>query len=148
MKVDAVPDRKFQGQIYAIDPVVDVNGRAIRLRANIPNADLALKPGLFARLAITVDYREKAIVVPEMAVVPDAVGKIIYIVDKGKAKRVSVELGKRLPGKVEIVRGLKPGMQIVTAGQMRLRDGSTVSIKQKARVQTSALPAAVPGAVQ
>ena len=148
MRVDAVPNRKFQGQIYAIDPVVDVNGRAIRLRANIPNADLALKPGLFARLAITVDYREKAIVVPEMAVVPDAVGKIIYVVDKGKAKKVKVELGKRLPGKVEIVRGLKPGMQIVTAGQMRLRDGSTVSIKQKASVQTSALPAAVPGAVQ
>ena len=138
MRVDAVPDRKFQGQIYAIDPVVDVNGRAIRLRANIPNADLALKPGLFARLAITVDYREKAIVVPEMAVVPDAVGKIIYVVDKGKAKKVKVELGKRLPGKVEIISGLTPDMQIITAGQMRLRDGAIIAIKDKV-VQTSQL---------
>lgn len=138
MRVDAVPDRKFQGQIYAIDPVVDVNGRAIRLRANIPNADLALKPGLFARLTITIDQRENAIMVPEMAVVPDAVGKMVYIVDKGKAKRVTVELGKRLPGKVEIISGLKPDMQIITAGQMRLRDGAIIAIKDKV-VQTSQL---------
>jgi membrane fusion protein (multidrug efflux system) len=136
MRVDAVPDRNFQGGIYAIDPVVDVNGRAIRLRANIPNADLALKPGLFARLAITIDRRENAMVVPEMAVVPDAVGKMVYVVENGKAKRISVEIGKRLPGKVEIVSGLKADMQIITAGQMRLRDGAPIAIKDKV-VQTS-----------
>ena len=118
--------------------MVDVNGRAIRLRANIPNTDLALKPGLFARLAITVDQRENAIVVPEMAVVPDAVGKMVYVVENGKARRVSVEIGKRLPGKVEIVSGLKPDMRIITAGQMRLRDGSAVAIKDKP-LQTSQL---------
>jgi membrane fusion protein (multidrug efflux system) len=138
MRVDAVPDRKFTGKIFAIDPVVDVNGRAIRLRASIPNADLALKPGLFARLAITVDQRENAIVVPEMAVVPDAVGKMVYVVEDGKAKRISVTIGKRLPGKVEIVGGLSPQMRIITAGQMRLRDGSAIAIKDKL-VQTSRL---------
>ncbi|MGF7054275.1 membrane fusion protein (multidrug efflux system) [Bosea sp. OAE752] len=138
MRVDAVVDRKFTGKIFAIDPVVDVNGRAIRLRATIPNADLALKPGLFARLAITIDQRPNAIVVPEMAVVPDAVGKMVYVVENGKAKRLSVELGKRLPGKVEIVSGLTPGMQIITAGQMRLRDGAAIAIKDKI-VQTSQL---------
>ena len=89
VRVDAVPDRSFTGQIFAIDPVVDINGRAIRLRAAIPNADLALKPGLFARITITVDQRENAIVIPEMAVVPDGLGKIVYIVENGKAKRVA-----------------------------------------------------------
>lgn len=137
-RVDAVADRTFTGRIFAIDPVVDVNGRAIRLRANIPNADLTLKPGLFARLTITVDQRENAIVVPEMAVVPDGIGKMIYVAENGKARRVAVELGKRLPGKVEIVKGLTPKMQIITAGQMRLRDGSAISIKEKP-VQTSQL---------
>ncbi len=138
VRVDAVPDRDFAGTIFAIDPVVDVNGRAIRLRAAIPNADLVLKPGLFARISITVDQRENAIVVPEMAVVPDGVGKMVYIVENGKAKRVPVELGKRLPGKVEIVKGLTPQMQLVTAGQIRLRDGIAVAIKDKP-VQTSRL---------
>ena len=148
LKVDAVPDRPFSGQIFAIDPVVDINGRAVKLRAKVPNADLVLRPGLFARLTIVVNRRENALVVPETAVVPDGIGKIVFIIENGKAKRVPVELGKRLPGKVEIVSGLKPGMQIVTAGQMRLREGSTVWIKQKASVQTSALPGTAPGSVQ
>lgn len=108
VKLDAVPGRDFAGKIFAIDPVVDVNGRAIRLRATIPNADLLLKPGLFARIVIVIDQRENALVIPEIAVVPDGVGKIVYVVENGKAKRVSVELGKRLPGKVEIVKGLTP----------------------------------------
>lgn len=148
LKVDAVPDRPFLGQIFAIDPVVDVNGRAVRLRAKVPNADLVLKPGLFARITIVVDKRDDALIVPETAVVPDGIGKMVFIVENGKAKRVPVELGKRLPGKVEVVSGLKAGMQIITAGQMRLREGSVVAIKQKKTVQTSALPGAAPGSLQ
>ncbi|HEV7258121.1 MAG TPA: efflux RND transporter periplasmic adaptor subunit [Bosea sp. (in: a-proteobacteria)] len=149
LKVDAVPGGIFQGRIFAIDPVVDINGRAIKLRATVPNGDLALKPGLFARITIVVDRRENAMLVPESAVVPDGIGKIVYIVDNGKAKRVAVELGKRLPGKVEIVKGLTPQMMVVSSGQMRLRDGSNVSIKNaQPPVQTSALPGSSPSAQQ
>lgn len=140
LRVDAVPDTIFAGKIFAIDPVVDINGRAIKLRASIPNADLALKPGLFSRIAITVAQRPNAMVVPEMAVVPDSEGKIIYVVQDGKAKRVRVELGRRLLGKVEVVKGLTPEMQVITAGQMRLREGSAISVKNaRPAVQTSAL---------
>jgi len=149
LKVDAVQGRDFQGRIFAIDPVVDINGRAIKLRASVPNGDLVLKPGLFARVNVVVAQRENALLVPETAVVPDGVGKVVFIVDNGKAKRVAVELGKRLPGKVEIVKGLTPQMIVVSSGQMRLREGSTVSIKNaQPAVQTSALPEAAPGTRQ
>lgn len=149
IKVDAVPGKAFAGKIFAIDPVVDVNGRAIRLRAAVPNTDLVLKPGLFARIVIVVDQRENALIVPETAVVPDGVGKIVYVVENGKAKRVTVELGKRLPGKVEIIKGLNAQMQLVSAGQMRLREGSVVAIKNAPpAVQTSATEAAKPSALQ
>ena len=141
LKVDAVPGHDFQGKIFAVDPVVDVNGRAMRLRATVPNADLVLKPGLFARITIVVDRRENAMLIPESAVVPDGIGKIVFVVENGKAKRVPIELGKRLPGKVEVVKGLTPQMVVVSSGQMRLREGSTVSIKNaQPPVQTSALP--------
>lgn len=141
LKVDAVPGQDFQGKIFAVDPVVDVNGRAIRLRATVPNADLVLKPGLFARVTIVVDRRENAMLIPESAVVPDGLGKIVYVVESGKAKRVAIVLGKRLPGKVEVVKGLTPQMMVVSSGQMRLREGSTVSIKNaQPPVQTSGLP--------
>ncbi|NNM73472.1 efflux RND transporter periplasmic adaptor subunit [Enterovirga aerilata] len=130
VRVDAFPDRVFEGAVYAIDPVVDVNGRAIRLRARIPNPDLLLKPGLFARVSIVTDIRESAVVVPESAVVPDGSAKAVYVVEGDKARLVRVRLGKRLPGRAEIAEGLKPGQRIVTTGQMRLRDGSPIEAVQ------------------
>ncbi len=133
IRLDAIPDRAFEGKIYAIDPVVDVNGRAIRLRAQIPNPDLALKPGLFARVTIVVDARENALLVPEAAVIPEGTGRAVYVIHDGKARLTKVEIGKRLPGKVEITQGLSAGAQIVTAGQMRLRDGAPVDVKAAPR---------------
>ncbi len=139
VRIDALPERSFTGEIFAIDPVVDVNGRAIRLRATIPNAEHELKPGLFARVNVVVSKRANAMIVPESAIVPDGTGKMVYVVEDGKAKRMPVELGKRLPGKVEITKGLSPAMQIVTTGQMRLRDGVAVAIKTIQKpIQTSA----------
>jgi membrane fusion protein (multidrug efflux system) len=126
--VDAIQGRTFDGEVYAIDPVVDVNGRAIRLRALIPNADLALRPGLFARVAIVTKTRDEALIVPESAVIPDGNAKAVYVVDDGKVKLTRVTLGKRLPGRVEVTEGLKAGHRIVTAGQIRLRDGAPVEL--------------------
>jgi membrane fusion protein (multidrug efflux system) len=105
---------------------VDVNGRAIKLRARIPNPDLALKPGLFARVSIVTETRSDAVMVPESAVVPDGEAKAVYVVEGDKAKLTQVKLGKRLPGRVEIAEGLKAGQRIVTTGQIRLRDGATI----------------------
>lgn len=138
LRVDAYPDRHFAGEIFAIDPVVDTNGRAIRLRAFVPNKDLTLKPGLFARVTIIVDQRPNALLLPETAIVPQPVGQAVFIVQDGKAKRVAVEIGKRLPGKVEVTNGVTPEMQVVTAGQMRLREGSAVAVKER-QTQTSAI---------
>lgn len=138
LRVDAYPDRQFAGEIFAIDPVVDTNGRAIRLRAFVPNKDLTLKPGLFARVTIIVDQRPNALLVPETAIVPQPVGQAVFIVQDGKAKRISVEIGKRLPGKVEVTSGVTAEMQVVTAGQMRLREGATVAVKER-QTQTSAV---------
>jgi membrane fusion protein (multidrug efflux system) len=121
IRVDAIPGRTFDGQIYAIDPVVDVAGRAIRLRAQVPNPELVLKPGLFARVKIVTDAREEALLVPEAAVMPEGTGKAVYVVEGGNARLTKVEIGKRLAGKVEITEGLTAGAQVVVAGQMRLR---------------------------
>ena len=136
IRVDAIPDRTFSGRIYVIDPVVDVNGRAIRLRAQAPNPDGALKPGLFARITIVTDAREDALMVPEAAVMPAGTGKAVYVIDNGNARLTKVEIGKRLSGKVEITEGLKAGDRVVIAGQMRLRDGAPVDVASAERRQT------------
>ena len=126
--VDALPGRHFDGEIDAIDPIVDVSGRAIRLRARIPNAGGELSPGLFARVQIVVAQRENAVVVPESAVFAEGNKRFVYRVIGGKAVLTAVELGQRRPGEVEVKRGLAPEDVVVTAGHQQIRDGALVDV--------------------
>ncbi len=132
VRVDAFPDRRFVGEVYAIDPVVNATGRALRLRATIANSDRTLRPGLFARVALTVAERDDAVVVPEAALVASATGQesAIYLIVDGRAAMKVVATGRRFDGKVEITQGVKAGDQVVVAGQVRLRDGARVSVSQ------------------
>ncbi len=137
--MDALPGRKFTAVIQAIDPLLDANGRSVGVRACIDNRQNQLRPGMFARVNTVFSEREKAIVVPEEAIVPQAgkqfVIKLLDGADKGTDKetkttqRVEVKVGIRRPGKVEILEGLAEGDEIVTAGQQRVqKDGTSVKV--------------------
>jgi membrane fusion protein (multidrug efflux system) len=126
--VDALPRRVFKGTIYAIDPMVDVNGRALTIRARLPNPDLVLRPGLFARITVKGQSEAKVVVVPEEAVVPRGDSALLYRIESGKAVETKVRLGSRMAGHVEILEGLAPEAIVVTAGQTRLRNGALVEV--------------------
>jgi membrane fusion protein (multidrug efflux system) len=126
--VDALPRQVFRGTIYAIDPMVDVNGRALTIRARLPNPDLVLRPGLFARITVKGQSEAKVVVVPEEAVVPRGDSALLYRVESGKAVETKVRLGSRMAGHVEILEGLAPEAVVVTAGQTRLRNGALVEV--------------------
>jgi membrane fusion protein (multidrug efflux system) len=126
--VDAFPGRTFEGKVYVIDPIVDANGRAVRLRARIQNPDGTLSPGLFARVQIVVERRENAILIPESAVFADGQTRYVYRVIDGRAVQTKIEVGQRRPGQVEIVGGLGTEDIVVTAGHQQIRDGGRVSV--------------------
>ncbi len=126
--VDALPGKAFDGEIDAIDPIVDVAGRAIRLRARIPNARGDLSPGLFARVQIVVERRENALLVPESAVFAEGAKRFVYRVIDGRAVLTGVQLGQRRPGQVEVRAGLAREDVVVTAGHQQIRDGTPVDV--------------------
>jgi membrane fusion protein (multidrug efflux system) len=126
VEVDALPGRTFPGTIYAIDPQVDVNGRALAIRAKLPNPDLVLRPGLFVRIVVKGVAKRSVLVVPESAIVPRGADKIVFSVENGKAIETKVTLGARKDGRVEVLDGLKPDAVVVTAGQQKLKNGSSV----------------------
>lgn len=128
--VDAYPDRTFTGQIYAIDPLVDVNGRALSVRARVDNKDETLRPGLFARIVIRRAAGEQVVIVPEGAIVPRSEGVVVFRVLDGKAVETPVQLGERRAGAVEIVSGVKPEDVVIVAGHNRLKNGATVEVVQ------------------
>jgi len=123
----AYGDRRFEGKVTSIDSRIDAVGRAFKVRATIPNADLALPAGMFMQVTLELQNR-LTVVVPEQAVVPQAGKSFIFVVADGAAKRREVVIGMRAPGSVEIAEGLKPGEMVVTSGLQRLRDGSPVQV--------------------
>ena len=112
------------GEVVAVDPIVDVDGRAVRLRARVHNPDRNLLPGLFARIRIVLEQRPDAIVMPESALFQDAGKLFVYRIDGGKAVRTAVSIGQRLPGFVEVRSGLTADAVVATAGHQQLRDGA------------------------
>ena len=126
---DVLPGERFAATVEAIDPLVDAEGRAVRLRASLPNPDMRLRPGVFVRVRLILAERGEVAMVPEAALVP-APGDVqfVYRVADGKVQRVNVRTGQRRDAMVEIVDGLQPGMVVVTAGQLKLRDGADVKV--------------------
>ncbi|MCB1768870.1 MAG: efflux RND transporter periplasmic adaptor subunit [Candidatus Competibacteraceae bacterium] len=128
IRVDAYSDQRFDGAIYAIDPALDEETRTVLLRARLPNQGNKLRPGLFARVNLILEQRENALVAPEQAIVPVGQQIFVYRVVDGKAVTTPVKLGLRQPGQVEILEGLQAGDQVVTDGQLKIRDGVPVSV--------------------
>jgi membrane fusion protein (multidrug efflux system) len=128
VKLDAYPGEEFKGRVYAVEPVVDERTRTIAMRARIPNNRFKLKPGMFVRVAVTLDNRPNAVIIPEEAIWPQGKSSFVYRVVDGKAMLTKVEIGNRSPGSVEILKGLAANDLVITDGQMKLKDGAPVSV--------------------
>lgn len=133
--IDALPGRTFDALIQAIDPLIDANGRSIAVRATVDNRQQLLRPGMFARVTTVFGERERALVIPEEAIVPQGDRQFVIKVVNGPEKdslvsrRVEVKVGIRRPGRVEILDGLGEGDTVVTAGQQRLqKDGAALKV--------------------
>lgn len=128
VRVDAFPGETFRGAIYAVEPAVDEQTRTVLLRARVPNPDVRLKPGMFARVSLVLGRRENALLVPEQAIVPRGNDNYVFRIVEGKAVLAKVALGARRPGEVEITSGLTAGEQIVIDGQLKLKPGVPVKV--------------------
>lgn len=146
--LDALPGRSFEAKVEAIDSQLDANGRSLLVRARLDNTKGVLRSGMFARVRIVFATRENALVVPEEALVPQGNRQYLVKVIDGPngsklSQRLEARIGVRLPGKVEILEGLKAGDTVVTAGQARLMRPEPVPLRV---VDVSRPPAGAPGA--
>jgi membrane fusion protein (multidrug efflux system) len=127
--VAAFPGEKFRGEVYFVSPQIDEGTRTALVKARIPNPDAKLRGGMFAGLDLTLQARESAIVIPEPALMSDGDNFSVFVVDdKGSAQVRPVEVGLRLAGKAEIVKGLTPGEKVVVEGIQKLRPGAPVKL--------------------
>jgi membrane fusion protein (multidrug efflux system) len=148
LQVDALPGKSFDGKVDRIAPVVDAGSGTFRVVCAFEGGGL-LQPGMFGRIRIDYDQRADALVIPRTALLDDEDDPAVFVARGGKAARVSVKLGYMDGEWAEVLTGLKPGDQVVTAGKVALREGSAVQVlgAQPAKVATKATTAK-PGAKQ
>jgi membrane fusion protein, multidrug efflux system len=148
--VDAYPDQTFTGEISAVNSKVDASSRNVQIRATLKNADRRLLPGMYATVDIPTGAPQNLITLPQTAITYSPYGDTIYVVEEngkdadGKphlvARQTFVTAGATRGDQVAILKGIKEGDTIVTAGQIKLHNGSTVLINNAITPTADAAP--------
>ncbi|MBV9576849.1 MAG: efflux RND transporter periplasmic adaptor subunit [Gammaproteobacteria bacterium] len=138
---DVYPKQSFSGKITTIDSAVDTSNRNVEVEATIANPKYELTPGMFAYLEVDVGEPKNYLTIPQTAVTFNPYGDVVYIIrengeDKNDkpiliAKQAFVTTGETRGDQVTILKGIKAGDQVVTSGQVKLKNGSRVAINNK-----------------
>ena len=135
---DAFPGEKFSGTVSVVNPEVDSNTLNVKVRAEVKNPHHRLLPGMYASVSISSGKPQRYITLPQTAVVYNPYGNIVFLIeqqgtdDKGKpkliARQVFVTTGDTRGDQVAILKGIKEGDIVVTTGQIKLHNGSPVTV--------------------
>jgi membrane fusion protein (multidrug efflux system) len=150
VKIDAYKDQVFTGEITALNPKVDASSRNVQIRATLKNPDHKLLPGMYATVDISTGGPQKYITLPQTVITYNPYGDTVYIVDEkgtdpnGKpqltARQTFVTTGPTRGDQVAVLKGVNEGDTIVTAGQIKLHNGSTVLIDNSISPTADATP--------
>ena len=153
IKVDAYKDQTFSGEISAVNPKVDISNRNVQIRAILKNPDHKLLPGMYATVDIAVGSPATYVTLPQTAITYNPYGDTVYVVEskgndgEGKpqftARQTFVTIGPTRGDQVAILRGIEAGDTIVTAGQIKLHNGSVVMIDNSVTPTAEAAPVPV-----
>ena len=125
---DAVPGKVFAGRISLITPRVDAQTATFPVKIEVSDPEGMLRPGMFARVGVVFDRREGAIQVPRSALLDDEGPPAVFVVEDGKARERTLELGLSNGNFVEVLSGIGRDDQVVTVGQGALKDGTEVRV--------------------
>jgi len=139
VNVEAYPNERFDGKVFFVSPFVDPTNRTALVKAQIPNPQALLKPGMYANLELTLIVRENSIVIPETAITQILTNShaIVFALDAGNQAQVrKIRTGVRLVGAVEVLEGLKPGEKVIVEGLQKVVPGAPVRIAPESTPQT------------
>jgi membrane fusion protein (multidrug efflux system) len=151
VKVGVFKDQTFAGEISAINPKVDAGSRNVQIRATLKNPDHKLLPGMYATVDIATGAPQSYITLPQTAISFNPYGDTVYVVDSkaadanGKppqliARQTFVTTGPTRGDQVAVLKGIDEGDLIVTAGQIKLHNGSTILIDNSITPTADAAP--------
>jgi len=136
LAVDAFPDVEFTGKITAIDSKVSEETRNISLQATLANPDLKLRPGMFGHVSVELPHTDTYVTLPATAISYNPYGDSVFVIQSTEVngeqtlsvRRAFVQIGDRRGTQVAVLKGVEAGQEVVTAGQMKLQEGSRIEI--------------------
>lgn len=128
IEIDALPGERIITSVTRISPIVDPETGTFKITIEISDAERRLKPGMFGRIAIVYDQRLDVLLIPRSALLEEAAGTSVFVVEDGVAKRRLVRTGYSEQGMVEILDGLDDRDAVVTVGQIGLKEDSKVTV--------------------
>jgi membrane fusion protein (multidrug efflux system) len=150
VKTDTYPGRTFNGRIMTINPKVDPETRNFQAEALIANANHELLPGMFVTIEVRSGKVKRYLTLPQTAVAYNPYGDTIFIIQEatkgagGKpvltVKQSFITIGEKRGDQVAILTGLMEGETVVTSGQLKLRNGSSVIIDNSVQPSNEAAP--------
>jgi len=143
LRVDTYPGRVFHATISAISPKLDPASRMLSVRATLPNPDHALLPGMFANVEMNVGPVHRYITLPNAAIVYNPYGSLVYVVGHDKpatVHQVLVKTGPTRGDQIAVTQGLSDGETVVTAGQIKLRQGSAIVVNNSVQPLDESAP--------
>jgi multidrug resistance efflux pump len=126
--VTAFPDRVFTGRIEVITPALELQSRTAEIQISIPNPGFVLKPGMFGRAEVILRSNPQAVLVPIQSLFTEVDKDFVFVLKENKTFRRAVRKGVVRDTVVEILQGVSPGEQVVTAGHLSLKDGTQVGL--------------------
>lgn len=123
----AFPETRFPGQLAELGTRINELSRSLPVRAVIENPDGMLRPGQFMSATLTLRERD-ALVIPEQAVMIRGDEQYVFVAEDGIARRISVKLGSRMPGRVEVAEGLTLEDAVIVTGQDRISSGDRIRV--------------------
>ncbi len=121
------PDHKVNGKIIAVEPVLNPETRSVQVVALVKNPGQKFKPGMSTNVSVILNERQDALTVPNEAVFAAGDQSFVFIVkEDSSVARVPITMGIQLPDVVEVIKGLEPGGEVVSAGHQKLFDGAKV----------------------
>jgi len=115
-----------QASVVALSPLIDSSTRTFAVRAQLSKREHTLRPGSFVVVTLKQTLPQNVIEIPQVALNYEPYGASVYVIQKGHAHLQYVQVGNRIGDQAVITRGLKPGQQVVVAGQNKLHEGALV----------------------
>ena len=125
---DAFAGSSWSARMYRISPTVDRASRTAVGEIRLPNSDLRIRPGMFARVTVVTKELEDVIVLPRDAVLKDLERQHVYVAERDTARRRFVEVAAVQGDSAAVLRGVRPGDLVITTGQQLVTSGTPVDV--------------------